>query len=202
MSPHTARAPGRQAAKSRATRDRVVNALVSIISEEGFGAASSTRIAGRAGVTWGAVQHHFGSKEAILQEVLERSHALFTHSMEPAGEIAGGADERIEHYVRTAWTHYRGEVYAAAMEILLAGRGRGSAVEEGMRQRSRADHLALARRIFHDSAASDAVIQEAVYCVHCHLNGLLLETRLEPADFDPEPCLTHLQSLLRLMLYP
>ena len=57
---------GHQAAKSQATRNRVISAVIGIIKEQGFAAASSTRIARRAGVTWGAVQHHFGSLDFVF----------------------------------------------------------------------------------------------------------------------------------------
>jgi AcrR family transcriptional regulator len=41
------------------------------ISRAGFKAATMTSIAREAGVTWGAIQHHFGNKEAILDAVIE-----------------------------------------------------------------------------------------------------------------------------------
>ncbi|MBK6738875.1 MAG: helix-turn-helix transcriptional regulator [Haliea sp.] len=51
--------------------------MIALIRETGFASATSTEIAKRAGVTWGAVQHHFGGKEEILEAVLERSHRAF-----------------------------------------------------------------------------------------------------------------------------
>ena len=40
---------GRQAAKSKATQDKIINAVIALIREGGFAAASSTRIARKAG---------------------------------------------------------------------------------------------------------------------------------------------------------
>ena len=59
--------------------------------------------------------------------------------------------------------------------------------------RSREEHLALGRRIFHDSAASNQRMQEAIYVVHCMLTGILIETVLEPAGFKPRVYTTHLK---------
>lgn len=191
-----------QAAKSLATRNRVISAVIGIIKEQGFAAASSTRIARRAGVTWGAVQHHFGSKEAILQEVLEHSHRTFQETLDDPDFALGSVAERVEKYVTAAWRHYQSDEYMAAMEILLATRGEGRRINDPLFNRSRADHLALGRRIFHESQASDRQIQEAVYCVHCMLTGVLLESTLEPGSFDGTPYVGHLRRLVEDLLYP
>ena len=191
-----------QAAKSLATRNRVISAVIGIIKEQGFAAASSTQIARRAGVTWGAVQHHFGSKEAILQEVLEHSHRTFQETLDDPDFARGSVAERVEKYVTAAWRHYQSDEYMAAMEILLATRGEGSRINDPLFNRSRADHLALGRRIFHESQASDRQVQEAVYCVHCMLTGVLLESTLEPGSFDGTAYVGHLRRLVEDLLYP
>ena len=118
-------AMGRQAAKSKATQDKLVNAVIELINEKGFSAASSTQIAKKAGVTWGAVQHHFGSKEEILEEVLQRSHRRFHETLSAKRFTTGDFDKRVGKYVDAAWAHYQGKEYMATMEILLATRGSG-----------------------------------------------------------------------------
>ena len=44
----------------------LIDATIDCILEEGLYRASSNRIAKRAGVTWGVIQHHFGTREALL----------------------------------------------------------------------------------------------------------------------------------------
>jgi AcrR family transcriptional regulator len=193
---------GHQAAKSRATQDRIINAVIGLIREKGYLAASSTEIAKRAGVTWGAVQHHFGGKDEILGEVLERSHRTFQQRLDDPAFAKGTPAKRVGRYVDAAWAHYRGDEYMATMEILLASRGHGSAVEELSISRSREEHLALGRRIFHDSTASKKQLQEAIYIVHCMLTGILIETVLEPAGFTPKVYTAHLKRIVKTLLYP
>lgn len=193
---------GHQAAKSRATQDRIINAVIGLIREKGYLAASSTEIAKRAGVTWGAVQHHFGGKDEILGEVLERSHRTFQQRLDDPSFAKGTPAKRVARYVDAAWAHYRGDEYMATMEILLASRGHGSAVEELSISRSREEHLALGRRIFHDSTASKKQLQETIYIVHCMLTGILIETVLEPAGFNPEIYTAHLKRIVKALLYP
>jgi AcrR family transcriptional regulator len=193
---------GRQAAKSRATQDKIINAVIGLIREKGYLAASSTEIARRAGVTWGAVQHHFGSKNEILGEVLERSHRKFQQRLGDPLFATGTPAARVGRYVDAAWAHYRGDEYMATMEILLASRGHGGAIEDLSIGRSREEHLALGRRIFHDSTASKQRLQEAIYIVHCMLTGILIETVLEPAGFDAVVYTAHLKALVNDLLYP
>ncbi len=193
---------GRQAAKSLATQDRIINAVIGLIREKGYRAASSTEIAKRAGVTWGAVQHHFGGKDEILGEVLERSHRRFQQRLDEPAFAKGTPAARVGRYVDAAWAHYCGDEYMATVEILLASRGHGAAIEDMSISRSREEHLALGRRIFHDSTASKQRLQEAIYIVHCMLTGILIETVLEPTGFNPKVYTGHLKRVVKTLLYP
>jgi AcrR family transcriptional regulator len=192
---------GRQAAKSLATQDKIINAVIGLIREKGYVAASSTEIAKRAGFTWGAVQHHFGGKEEILGEVLERSHQRFQQRLEDVKFTRGTPTQRVAKYVDAAWEHYCGDEYMATVEILLATRGHGNVSSDLSISRSREEHLALARRIFHDSEVSNQRMQEAIYVVHCMLTGILIETVLEPAGFKPRVYTGHLKVVVMELMY-
>ena len=54
------------AERTAATRLRIVEAVIESIAEVGFQRTTAVEITRRAGVTWGAVQHHFGDKDGIL----------------------------------------------------------------------------------------------------------------------------------------
>ncbi|HEY6130605.1 MAG TPA: hypothetical protein VIV27_01235, partial [Halioglobus sp.] len=110
--------------------------------------------------------------------------------------------ERVAKYIDAAWQHYRGDEYMATVEILLATRGHGNAGADLSVNHSREEHLALGRRIFHDSAASNQRMQEAIYVVHCMLTGILIETVLEPAGFKPRVYTGHLKTVVMALLYP
>lgn len=193
---------GRQAAKSKATQDAIIGAVISLIKEEGYAAASSSQIARRAGVTWGAVQHHFGGKEEILEEILQRSHSKFHDTLSASSFTTGKPQRRVAKYVDAAWYHYQGEEYMATMEILLATRGHGKPANDLSISRSRDAHLELARGIFHDSSATDKIFQEVIYTVHCMLTGILIEIALEPLSFKPAAYIRRLKANVMDMLYP
>jgi AcrR family transcriptional regulator len=60
----------RRRSDGEVTRRKVLDAAIETILEVGYYQASSNAIARRAGVTWGALQHQFGTREALLLEVL------------------------------------------------------------------------------------------------------------------------------------
>jgi AcrR family transcriptional regulator len=69
--------PRSRARAAEQTRSRLVNAAIARFAREGLG-ASFDAIAGDAGVTKGALYHHFGSKEGLVEEVYKeavRGHA-------------------------------------------------------------------------------------------------------------------------------
>src|ERR1700761_6445734 len=52
------------------TAKRVLDAAAECILQLGYYQASSNEIARRAGVTWGVIQHQFGTREGLLLAVL------------------------------------------------------------------------------------------------------------------------------------
>ena len=59
--------------ESSPTRARVIVAALDAIHAYGYRNASSNKIAEHAGVTWGVIQYHFGTRERLLLAVLQAS---------------------------------------------------------------------------------------------------------------------------------
>jgi AcrR family transcriptional regulator len=88
------------------------------ISELGFARATAAEIAKRAGVTWGAAQHHFGGKEGIWIAVLEDSFERFAAKLAEVPDDAPLAD-RVAQFVQRAWEHFASPHYRSTFEILI-----------------------------------------------------------------------------------
>ncbi len=168
---------GRQAQKSKNTREKILNSAISLIKEGGFSAASASRIAERAGMTWGAAQHHFGSKEEILDAVMTISHEKFIAGVSSPHLRQGTLADRVDAFVDCMWSHYQDDVYLAGLEILLAGREANTRMAT-FDQRAR-EHIQTLHEIFHDSTLGDEQLQEALIFLHCLLTGLTIEKVLE-----------------------
>ncbi len=153
-------------------------------------------------MTWGAVQHHFGGKEEILGEVLERSHRKFQQSLGDARFSSGTPKARVARYVDLAWEHYRGDEYMATMEILLASRRHGGAVEDiSIQSQPGRITLPWGGASFMTVQLSNQRMQETIYIVHCMLTGILIETVLEPAGFNARVYTGHLKKIVMGLLY-
>lgn len=101
------------------TRERVLAAAVEIIYEEGYYRASSNHIAKRAGVSWGVIQHHFGSRERLLLEVVRSGTEGLVDLLRDA-EIRGETiHERLDSLADVIWEHYRRPEFLAYIQVLL-----------------------------------------------------------------------------------
>ncbi len=100
-------------------RGVVVEAAIQCILERGIYRASSNAIAERAGVTWGAIQHHFGTREALMLAVLEEGNDRLRRLLH-AAEIRGGSvEERVGEYLAVLDGYYGSQEYLAFMQVLL-----------------------------------------------------------------------------------
>lgn len=107
------------AERTAETRARIMKAVVETIAELGFQRTTAAEIARRAGVTWGAVQHHFGGKEGILVAVLEDSFAQFAERLSVIDPTAGTLADRVSLFIDHAWAHFASDDYRSSFEILL-----------------------------------------------------------------------------------
>lgn len=170
---------GRQAQKAQRTRDALVNATISLIREGGFSAASSSKIAERAGITWGAAQHHFGTKEDILAAILAQAYDSFVTSTAAPSVRTGTLEERVGKFVDRMWTHYQTDMYLVALEILLATRADDDHPARAWEQRHGTAHIRVVKEIFFDAKLSQPKIQEILTFVHFCLTGMSIESAFE-----------------------
>lgn len=64
-----------QEERREATRDAIVTAAMALIAERGVEAATLADVAERAGLSKGALTHHFDGKESLVDAALERAAA-------------------------------------------------------------------------------------------------------------------------------
>ena len=122
-----ARRPGERrshAERKAETRARLIAAVVESIAETGLARTTAPEIARRAGVTWGAVQHHFGGKDGMLVAVLDDSFRRFAALMETIPLEGTSIEERAALFIDRAWQHFSSPHYRSTYEILLHYLGR------------------------------------------------------------------------------
>lgn len=102
-----------------ATQRKVIDAAVACILECGFYRASTNEIARRAGVTWGVIQHYFGTREALMLAVLQDGAGQFAELMEDAHIEGGTAEDRVEQLMDILTSHYGQPEFLAYLQVLL-----------------------------------------------------------------------------------
>jgi AcrR family transcriptional regulator len=129
------RAPKRErrshAERTAETRAKILAAVIDSIAEVGFHRTTAVEITRRAGVTWGAVQHHFGDKDGILVAVLEDSFGRFAARLEDVPVEKLSLERRVALFLERAWQHFTSREYASTYEILLDHLRREDPPEQG-----------------------------------------------------------------------
>lgn len=99
------RAKRTQAERSAATRAAVVAAARELFAEHGYAGVGTEEIVRRAGVTRGALYHHFAGKRELLEAVYEQIEAEITvdiaaralNGPDPIEALRGGAGAFLDH---------------------------------------------------------------------------------------------------------
>ena len=141
-----------QADRTAQTRSRIIEAVLESVSEVGFQRTTANEVTRRAGVTWGAVQHHFGGKDGMLVAVLEASFEHFASQLDDIPANGLDLEERASRFVDGAWAHFGSSQYRCTFEILLnaAGEDGGPSSSSWQSEMFRSWDR-IWRRIFHDS---------------------------------------------------
>ncbi|MGH7720231.1 MAG: TetR/AcrR family transcriptional regulator [Gemmatimonadaceae bacterium] len=82
--------PGRQELRSTGTRSKLVHVGRALFAARGFDAVPAEEIVERAGLTRGALYHHFGGKVGLFEAVHETLHGEIAERITRACETAEG----------------------------------------------------------------------------------------------------------------
>jgi len=86
-------------ARSEATRQKILDAAMDLFSEVGYAAAGLGEIIERAGMTKGALYHHFDSKEALATAIIEQGDNLTRDAFGHVCQSSSPALENLIHGV-------------------------------------------------------------------------------------------------------
>ena len=122
----TAPAPARtrrsQAERREATRSSLVAAAMRCLTRHGYAGATMARIADEAGVSRGALQHHFDDRRALMMSVVEEGYRRLTDDLSKALPNAGSLADRVDALVDAYLHNYSTPHARAAFEVVLAFR--------------------------------------------------------------------------------
>jgi AcrR family transcriptional regulator len=175
-----------QAERREATRTALLDASIECLVEEGYANTTTRRIAERAGVTPGALQHHFASKAELLGQAIRHVRKAFGEEMLAHGPPeAPSIRARCEQLLDRMWEVHRGAFFQASTELLVAARTdddlRATLVEL---QHETAQLNVLAARILYPEMADQPGFAQIIDTGQAAIRGLALRAFVDAPEAD------------------
>jgi AcrR family transcriptional regulator len=114
----TGQAP--QQERSRLTRGRLLDAAVASLSEVGLAGTTVSVVAARAGVSRGASQHHFATRESLFAATVDHIAELRLAELVSTEVTLPSGNGRTEAVLRRMVAVYTGPLFRAALQIWAA----------------------------------------------------------------------------------
>src|SRR5690349_24027133 len=103
--------------RSRATRLRLLETAIRCLAEHGWEASTVGFIAAEAGISRGAVQHHFRTREALILAALEHMFAERAALLDAVADPADSGPDRVHTVVSGLVDAIGGELFRAALQV-------------------------------------------------------------------------------------
>ena len=113
-------ARGPQQERSRATRQRLIEAAVECLGEFGWNRTTVSVIAGRAGVSRGAAQHHFPTREDLVVAAVEHMGTQQVEELRNRAARLPYGPDRAERIATMLLELYTGPMFRAALHLWVA----------------------------------------------------------------------------------
>lgn len=111
-----------QAERSATTSASILDASILSLYELGYAATSTSIVAGRAGVSRGAMLHHFPTKVALMQATVQETYARDIAAYELAFQNISLRDNAVDKLIDAAWQCFKSPSGVAQTEIWMAAR--------------------------------------------------------------------------------
>lgn len=190
-------------ARRQATRQRLYEAAVTLIAEQGFSATTVDEIAERAGVAKGTVYYNFASKNDLFEELLRHGVGLLTASLRQAAvdaEAKGGSKvdaldamihSGLEFIVR----------YPSFTQLYVAELWRTNRTWQDTLMILRQEAVAVVEKVLGEAVAAGELSDEIdVPLTASALFGMVLVAALDWQAFQPERSIDEVHAALSRLL--
>lgn len=170
------------------TRERILEAAVACLAEEGYAATTTSRIQARAGVSRGSLLHQFPARDDLLIAAVQHLAEQRTAEMvSPDPSKSATIDEAVV----AIWSTFHGPLFRAAVQLWvaaahnpdLAAALRPREHELGRRIRANISDLFGAEHAGHPQFA------DLVQLLLSSMRGVALTYTFEQRDHDKDPSL-------------
>jgi AcrR family transcriptional regulator len=199
MSSQPATKPSRrsQAERTATTRAALLEATIDRVILHGYASVTSAEIAERAGVTRGALAHHFTSKAelvtAAIRYLADKLIADYIANLPGPGRGADNLDE----YLDSMWELYRSPLQIAALDLWVGARTDPDLVQSLQDlQRSVNEGVRAASHAAFEGVIAPRVVSELLSTTSATMRGLSVLTYAgDRADAEWQIARRHLRSM-------
>jgi AcrR family transcriptional regulator len=192
LAPSTA---GLQQRKSSDTRITILNAAIECLADVGYARTTTQLIANTAEVSRGAMLHHYATKQALIESVMD--YAFYRHMDQFSREMRALTDRqrtRDNSGVMIDWELYQSKIHKAYLELTVAARTDDDLRAVFIPKARRHDRIWRDEliRVFPEYSADPELLQFSHRLLHSILSGMFLNQEV----WD-DPAME--QKLLRLL---
>ncbi|HVT63997.1 MAG TPA: helix-turn-helix domain-containing protein [Mycobacteriales bacterium] len=108
-----------QAERSESTINRILDATVECLVELGYSRTSTLVVHERAGISRGALLHHFPLRAELMAAAVDH---MFEQMQATIDVTSGSQGDPVDRAVRTLWSTFTSNLGVAAQELLTAAR--------------------------------------------------------------------------------
>ncbi|WP_258025375.1 TetR/AcrR family transcriptional regulator [Streptomyces bambusae] len=189
--------------RRQATRQKLYEAAVTLIAEQGFSATTVDEIAERAGVAKGTVYYNFASKTELFEELLRHGVGLLTASLQAAAdgtEARGGTRiEALDAMIRAGLVFI--DRYPAFTQLYVAELWRTNRAWQSTLMVVRQEAVAVVEKVLREGVERGELSSEIdVPLTAAALVGMVLVAALDWQSFQRERSLDDVHSALSLLL--
>ncbi|MCB5167215.1 TetR/AcrR family transcriptional regulator [Streptomyces bambusae] len=189
--------------RRQATRQKLYEAAVTLIAEQGFSATTVDEIAERAGVAKGTVYYNFASKTVLFEELLRHGVGLLTASLTEAAEETerrgGTRVEALDAMIRAGLVFI--DAYPAFTQLYVAELWRTNRAWQSTLMVVRGEAVAVVEKVLAEGVERGELSTEIdIPLTAAALVGMVLVAALDWQSFQRERSLDDVHSALSLLL--
>lgn len=188
-----------QAERRAGTRAALVRATVESLVELGYAGTTTQEVQRRAGVSRGALTHHFATKAELVLAAMDTLYEDFSRSIrEAAADLPGESAARIRQGVELVWSRFHGPLFVAAMELWTAARTDPELREALLPHERRlgAQLRRLATEVFGEDVAAHPSAEALYQVLLTSMRGQAMTYALQPDAPRTGPHLQHWLTVL------
>lgn len=177
-----------QEQRSADTQRRLMEATIEALHERGYARVTTAEIAERAGVSRGALMHHYATKEELVTVSVEKLLKDSTAEIRSWLDQARSGAMTLDHFLDNLWRMYSGRLLFVTIEHITEAR-HNQALRESLVPVVREFHKALDatwREFFQGTSLSRDEVEVVLNATTCLFRGMGVQTVLrdDPAYYE------------------